>query len=58
MRPASAFSVTVPPDCKAESTNSMLPETLPALARRIVLVTFISVLFVATGVAFRTGSLL
>jgi len=34
------------------------PELLPAMARRIAIVTILSVLFVLAGVSFRTGLLL
>ena len=52
-----AITMLVAADARLRIIPRLSPETLPALARRIVLVTTISVLFVATGVAFRTGSL-
>ena len=52
-----AITMLVAADARLRIIPRLSPETLPALARRIVLVTVISVLFVATGVGFRTGSL-
>ena len=45
-------------DARLRLIPRLSPETLPAMARRIVLVTVLSVLFVVAGVSFRTGSLL
>lgn len=53
-----AATLLLAADARLRIIPRLSPETLPVLARRIVLVTFISVLFVVTGVAFRTGSLL
>jgi len=52
-----AATVMLAADARLRIIPRLSPATLPVLARRIVLVTLISVLFVVTGVAFRTGSL-
>ena len=53
-----AATVLVAADARLRVVPRLSQETLPAMARRIVLVTLFSVLFAAAGVAFRTGSLL
>ena len=53
-----ALTALLAVDARLRIIPRLSPATLPVLARRIALVTFISVLFVVTGVAFRTGSLL
>jgi putative copper export protein len=51
-------TLIVAADARLRIIPRLSPRTLPAMARRIVTVTVLAVLFVATGAAFRTGSLL
>jgi putative copper export protein len=53
-----AATVLVAVDARLRIIPRLSPQTLPAMARRIVTVTVLSVLFVAIGVTFRVGSLL
>jgi len=50
-------TVLVAADARLRIIPRLSPATLPAMARRIVAVTALSVLFVATGVTFRVGPL-
>jgi putative copper export protein len=52
-----AATVLVAADARLRIIPRLTAQTLPAMARRIVAVTVLSVLFVATGVAFRVGPL-
>jgi putative copper export protein len=52
-----AATVIAAVDARLRLIPRLSLETLPAMARRIVFVTVLSVLFVAAGVSFRTGSL-
>lgn len=52
-----AATVATAADARLRVIPRLTPDTLPAMARRIVLVTLLAVLFVATGVSFRTGLL-
>ncbi|MCC7461709.1 MAG: CopD family protein [Gammaproteobacteria bacterium] len=53
-----AATVLIAADARLRIIPRLSPRTLPALARRVVAVTVLSVLFVATGVSFRTGPLM
>jgi putative copper export protein len=53
-----AATVLVAADARLRIIPNLSAQTLPAMARRIVTVTVLAVLFVATGVTFRVGSLL
>ncbi len=51
-------TVLVAADARLRIIPRLSPESLPAMARRIGVVTILSVLFVVVGVSFRTGPLL
>jgi putative copper export protein len=52
-----ALTVLLAVDARLRIIPRLSPSTLPAMARRIVAVTVVSVLFVAVGVSFRAGPL-
>jgi putative copper export protein len=52
-----AATVLVAADARLRIIPRLTAQTLPAMARRIVAVTLLAVLFVATGVTFRVGPL-
>lgn len=53
-----AATVLVAADARLRIIPRLTAQTLPAMARRIVAVTVLSVLFVTVGVTFRVGPLL
>jgi putative copper export protein len=53
-----AVTVLVAADARLRIIPHLTAQTLPAMARRIVAVTVLSVLFVTIGVSFRVGPLL
>lgn len=53
-----AATVLVAADARLRIIPRLSPQTLPAMARRIVTVTVLAVLLVTAGVTFRTGWLL
>lgn len=50
-------TVLIAADARLRILPNLSPETLPAMAHRIIAVTTIAVLFVITGVTFRVGPL-
>jgi putative copper export protein len=52
------LTVLIALDARLRLIPRLSTETLPAMARRIVAVTLLSVLFVVTGVSFRAGPFL